>query len=45
MIDRMLQQAYPKAKFAKGIAIKGTVVQSDEAKTVEAVGKYLESIR
>lgn len=45
MIDRMLSQAYPKAKFVKGIAIKGTVVQSDEAKAVEAVGKYLESIR
>lgn len=45
MIDRMLSQAYPKAKFIKGIAIKGTVVQSDEAKTEEIIEKYLSDIR
>ena len=44
MIDRMLQQAYPKAKFVKGIAIKGTTVQGDEAKTEEIIEKYLADI-
>ena len=45
MMERKLSQVYKTAVIGKGIAIRGSVVQSDEPKAEEAISKYLESIR
>lgn len=45
MMERKLSQVYKTAVIGKGIAIRGSVVQSDELKAEEAISKYLESIR
>ena len=42
MTERILMQAYPKASVKKGIAIRGSVVQSEPAKAEESLKVYLE---
>lgn len=41
MTERMLSQAYPKAKVEKGVAIRGSVVQSSPFQTESTLNKYL----
>ena len=45
MMERKLSQVYKTAVIGKGLAIRGSVVQSDEPKAEEVISKYLESIR
>ena len=42
MTERMLSQAYPKASVQKGVAIRGSVVQSSPFQTESTLKKYLE---
>lgn len=41
MTERILMKAYPEAEIRKGIAIRGTLVQSDPGKVESELEKYL----
>lgn len=41
-MERMLKEAYPEADIRKGLAIKGSIVHSDEEGAEKRISKYLQ---